>query len=84
MSSVCKACGQPIVWANTPGGKKLALDPEPCPLKGKVWLDPVTQTATSLRRWDREQAQKRGDPLYVKHWSHCKTVVSLQRKGKWG
>ena len=83
--SKCKDCGQEVLWARTRGGKKLILDAEPNPLTGKVWLDPVTNTAAVLRRtWDREQARKRKDPLYTVHWGTCEAAEKFRRKGKWG
>ena len=27
--SICHPCGQPVIWARTPGGTSLPFDPEP-------------------------------------------------------
>lgn len=37
-TSNCRSCGKPILWARTPNGKWMPLDPEPNPL-GNLLLD---------------------------------------------
>lgn len=80
--STCKGCNQPIVWAVTSAGKRIPLDPEPDPLKGRVFLK--GEEATVLRRLDLIRAQIAGEELYVPHWASCPVSATFRRKGKWG
>lgn len=54
LTSTCRSCGAPIIWAHTPNGKSMPLDAEPDPT-GNIVLDDGTarvepnQTLTGTR-----------------------------------
>ncbi len=61
--AICKGCGKPIVWGETPDGKKVPLDPKPLVymlLAGRAF-------GTNLQRIERLQQ----DEAMVSHFATC-------------
>jgi hypothetical protein len=69
--STCRSCGAEVVWAVTPGGKRMPVDPEPV-VDGNVHLDrrqnpPLAQVIGSAPTlYDEEPAD-----VYVSHFATC-------------
>jgi hypothetical protein len=73
--SACRSCGQEIIWATTPKGRYIPIDPEPDP-KGHLVLADTSKGAV-LARVDRPD-----DPVGVRYVSHFATCPHADRHRK--
>lgn len=64
----CKSCGAPIIWAETPNGKKMPLDAKP-----------EKRAVLTVSASDKTVAQIQS--TYMPHWSSCPNA-DAHRKGK--
>ena len=72
----CKSCGAPIIWAKTPKGKRLPLDPEPVD-NGNVIL--TTEGAVVLGVAVNEPEYAHLDK-YVSHFATCPSASSHRKR----
>ncbi len=70
MSSVCRSCGRPILWAETTNGKAAPIDPDPVP-NGVIVLvqpsDPREPPVASVVK----HAGSTSLPRYNSHFATC-------------
>lgn len=80
--ATCKACGAPIVWIKTPGGKSMPCDPEQVTYwqrsgaKGKI-VTPNGEVLSCVFEGDPQAATGIG---YVPHWATCPQADSFRRR----
>jgi hypothetical protein len=72
----CRSCGAEIVWARTPSGKLMPLDPERV-LGGTIELDP-DEDASLVTRF---VGKRDGQPHYVSHFATCPQASQHRRRG---
>ena len=81
--SRCKACGAPIVWIKTPGGKSMPCDAQPVTYKAqsKAKDKIVTQNgeviSCIIAPADINQATGIG---YIPHWATCPNADNFRAK----
>jgi hypothetical protein len=66
MTSSCRSCGKPIIWAVTPAGKKIPVDVEPV-FGGNIALDRDHVDGEMHATFDKP-GQRR---LYKSHFATC-------------
>lgn len=70
--SVCKGCGNPIVWATNPAtGKKVPLDP-----KGVIYR------AVELPNGEVEAIREDDDSVMISHFQTCPEANKFNRSSK--
>ncbi len=77
MPDTCKACGAPIVWAETAAtGKAIPLDAEPAP-DGNIYLS----TSDGVAHYPPKGWQApAGLRLYKSHFASCPQAAAFRRK----
>lgn len=69
----CGICGTPVLWAATPAGKPVPVNPEPEPERGTLALSVHhgQLIAGALRRNQVAGARAAGLPLHASHVTDC-------------
>ncbi|GAA1962081.1 hypothetical protein [Amycolatopsis minnesotensis] len=69
----CATCGLPVLWATTPAGKAMPVNPEPAPERGNVLLSIRSGqlVAGVLRRGQAAGARDAGLPVHTSHFTDC-------------
>lgn len=90
----CQSCGARILWAVTPSGKFMPLNPEPDRAKGNVQLvdnpggrAPIARVVASGGLFDEQKQDAWGaGELYVSHFTTCPDADRFRsrRAGKRG
>lgn len=62
----CKSCNQPVIWAFTEAGNRIAVDPIP-EERGTIALSGSMPRATVMSKRGRQPGQR----LYVVHFDGC-------------
>lgn len=82
----CKACGAPLHWITTPGGKNMPCDfvqvwYEPDPNGTKVIITPEGEYVKGeyVKALDATNETKSG---YIPHWATCPAAKSFKRRQK--
>lgn len=80
----CRAmtCRATLLWAETPKGKRIPLDPKPT-LEGNIALElrpsrPL-DLAVTLDKEHLEMARSNGDALYTSHFATCPARKAFRR-----
>ena len=80
--ATCKACGAPIIWIMTPGGKLMPCDPEQkvywqrSRAKEKI-VTPNGEILSCVFEGDDQTATGIG---YVPHWATCPEADKFRRR----
>lgn len=84
MADTCRSCNAPILWAITPKGRRMPLDPEPTP-EGNLRLTPIPDrtplVGKPLTGEDLEAAQASGEPLHTSHFATCPDARQHRHRG---
>lgn len=73
--SACSSCGAPIRWVETPKGKRMPLDADPCDDGSVVVRGSVGYVISKL-----SAVQPRADELrYRPHWATCPHSLSWRK-----
>lgn len=81
MTSPCRSCRAPILWARTPAGKRTPLDPEPVK-DGTIQLvivGGVEMAIVLTNPADIAGCQVDGIPLYQSHFASCPNASAWRR-----
>lgn len=81
MTSPCKSCRAPILWAHTPAGARMPLDAEPVK-DGNIQLGFVGGEEMAIvltNPADIAGCQVDGIPLYVSHFATCPNAAAHRR-----
>lgn len=96
MSTHCRSCNAPILWATTEKGKAMPLDIEPVENGdirleersvaayggGTIVREQIVLTAVYAANADSEQERSLGDvPRYVSHFATCEFADHHRKKG---
>jgi hypothetical protein len=75
--SLCKTCGEQIIWCRTETGKRMPLDANPT-AEGNLTLNTgeLLPTASSVGR----TGHKPGQLLYKSHFASCKQAMVHRTK----
>ena len=74
MSATCRGCGEELLWALTPAGKKAPVEVKRSEEGNVLVLKPAgldTYLAVTLSAEMLTRAQERGVPLHLNHFAHC-------------
>lgn len=74
-TSPCKGCGKPIVWARTPDGKRIPLDPRP-PVY--LWSANETEDGYACFRADKTESTA----YFVSHFATCPKANDFSASAK--
>lgn len=79
----CRSCGQPVRWVETTQGKKMPLDPLPCPTLGNVEVRPSGSQMLAFVHSPSMVPLTTQRPVYRAHYATCPNARrSRQPKGK--
>lgn len=78
MSSTCRSCGAPVIWAHTETGSRMPVDPERVQ-GGNVML--IADVTDDGRMTPNQIAKvvKPGDGVYVSHFATCPDASQHRR-----
>ena len=83
MTTHCRSCGAPIIWARTLNGKAMPLDAEPSSA-GNITLhdtgDPQAPQARVLAGADLFDARSAETTLYLSHYASCPDSEKWRRR----
>lgn len=79
-SGTCRACGQSVRWVGTPNGKRVPLDPLPCPTLGNVELRPSGSHLVALTHSPSSVPLSTSRPVYRAHAATCPQRQKQPRK----
>jgi hypothetical protein len=74
--SACRSCGAPILWAVTPGGRRIPLDADPDDA-GNIALDTSSLKAVAVFVADADGTDTR--PRYRSHFASCPQAEGWRR-----
>lgn len=75
-TTICRGCGAPIIWAVTPNGKRIPINPEPHPT-GNIELD---TTHRPTRATVHSQGPLGVDTLYLAHFATCPNADRFRKR----
>ena len=75
MSATCSSCGAPVRWVETPKGRRMTRDFEPCADGSVVVRHGVGFVVSRL-----SSVQPRAnEPRYLPHWATCPHAVNWRK-----
>ena len=74
--SACRSCGRPVIWAVTPGGRSIPLDPDPTD-DGNLTLDTSSLRAVATPARATTAGYRK---LYRSHFTTCPHANQWRRK----
>lgn len=73
----CTGCGQPLIWAYTPNGKPMPLDPDPVPPARGTYVVDGKHCRPSEPLTDPPETQH-----HMNHWATCPRADDFKTKGR--
>lgn len=74
----CRSCGQPVRWVETVNGKKMPLDPLPCPSLGNVEVRPTGSQLLAFVHSPSMVPLSVSRPVFRAHAATCPNVKRRQ------
>lgn len=77
--NTCRSCGAPIMWAATPKGRRMPMDPEPTPAGNRQLVDRAGLAPLSLAV---DATTPPEVPRYTAHFATCPNAQAHRKGGK--